>query len=182
MDYVTSILHYYDAATDAERADGADWYPAMHRLMREHSTVSGMTVRQCAAIYAATSINTPWARNLELAARAIADGGLTSGTLGMVVRKVNAIVAGADIDSTLTADPNNRKIVNFTRNLSGDYESVTVDRWAHRVATMGARSDVPTGKLYEAIADAFRTAATMRGVSPATMQAVTWVVARGSAV
>jgi hypothetical protein len=181
MDYVTSILSVYDRADADAVRDGEDWYPAMFRLMREHAATSGLSVRQCAAIYAATSINTPWARNLELAARAIADGGLSGGTLGMVVRKVNAIVAGADIDGTLTSDPRNRKIVNFTRNLSGDYDAVTVDRWAHRVATNGERDDVPTGALYETLAEAYRTAAAMRGVTPATMQAVTWVVARGKA-
>jgi hypothetical protein len=181
MDYVESILTVYDKATPADIADGADWYPAMFRLMREHSHVSGLSVRQCAAIYAATSINTPWRRNLVLAAEAIANFGLQGGTLGMVVRKVNAIIAGDDIDTTLTSDPANRKIVNFTRNLSGDYDAVTVDRWAHRVATNGERGDVPTGKLYEAIADAFREAARLRNVNPATMQAVTWVVARGTA-
>lgn len=179
-DYVTSILAVFDTATPAAIADGTEWYPAMHRIMREHAARSGMTARQCAAIYAATSINTPWKRNMVLAAQAIADGGLHAGTLGMVCRKVNGIIAGNDIDSTLTSDPANRKLVNFTRNLSGDYDAVTVDRWAHRVATNGNRSDVPSGKTYETIADAFRTAARMRGVSPATMQAVTWVVARGT--
>lgn len=181
-DYVSNILAYYDRASDAERADGAEWYPAMYRIMREHAETSGLTVGQVAAIYAATSINTPWARNLALAAQAIADGGLNGGTLGMVCRKVNAIIAGADIDTTLTADPNNRKLVNFRRNLSGDYQSVTVDRWAHHVATDGACRTVPTGKGYDALADAYRDAAARRNVDPATMQAVTWVVARGSAI
>ncbi len=84
------------------------------------------------------------------------------------------------IDSTLTADPANMKLVNFRRNLSGDYQSVTVDRWAHFVATWGELKTVPTGKTYLAIAQAFIQAATMRGVEPSTMQAVTWVVARGT--
>jgi hypothetical protein len=106
---------------------------------------------------------------------------MTGGTLGMIVRKVNAILAGTDIATTLSADPKNLKIVNFARNLAGDLNAVTVDRWAHRVATNGERSDVPTGDLYRAIAEAYEIAASMRGVSPATMQAATWVAVRGSA-
>lgn len=181
MDYTDNILAVYDSATLDQIGDGADWYPAMRRIMREHSATSGLTVRQCAAIYAATSINTPWSRNLALAAKAIEDGGLHAGTLSMVCRKVNDIIDGADIDTTLTSNPDNLKLVNFTRNLSGDYQSVTVDRWAHRVATNGERGDVPKGKTYRAIASAYVEAAALRNVSPATMQAITWVIARGKA-
>lgn len=180
-EYESSILHYWQQADTATVAEGRAWYPSIARTIRRESRASGYSVAQVAAVYAANSINTPWARNIELASRAIAERGMTGGTLGMVVRKVNAILQGADIDTTLTADPNNRKIVNFRRNLSGDYQSVTVDRWAHRVATRGERSDVPTGATYEAIATAYRNVAAMVGETPATVQAVTWVVARGKA-
>jgi hypothetical protein len=180
-DYESSILHYWRQADDTVVAEGRAWYPSIVRTIRKSARTSGYSVAQVAAVYAANSINTPWARNLALAERAITDGGMVGGTLGMVVRKVNAILQGADIDSTLTSDPRNLKIVNFRRNLSGDYQSVTVDRWAHRVATMGARDDVPTGATYEAIATAYRNVAAMLGETPATVQAVTWVVARGKA-
>lgn len=179
-DYIANILSVYDRASDEQRRDGIDWYPAMTRIMREHAAQSEFSIRQCAAVYAATSINTPWARNMVLAAQALKDGSLNAGTLGMVCRKVNAILAGEDIDSTLSADAGNRKLRNFTRNLSGDYDAVTVDRWAHRVATNGVESSVPSGDRYETIALAFRAAALMRGVNPATMQAVTWCVMRGT--
>lgn len=180
-DMVANILSVWSVADEVARRDGAEWYPAMFRIMREHATVSGYTVAQCAAVYAANSINTPWARNIALASAAIADRGMTGGTLGMIVRKVNAILAGGDLDSALTSDPNNLKIVSFRRNLSGDYQTVTVDRWAHRIATNGARSDVPSGNYYRAVAAAYIEAARIANVEPATMQAVTWVVARGSA-
>lgn len=180
-DYVTNILAYYDRATPDAVRDGQEWYPAMYRIMREHARKSPYSAAQCAAVYAATSINTPWARNLALAAQSIADGGLYAGTLTMVRNKVNAILSGADIDSALTSDPKRMKLVNFRRNLSGDYDAVTVDRWAHHVATDGEKRTVPNGKLYDTIAAAYRTAAALRGVTPATMQAVTWVVARGKA-
>jgi hypothetical protein len=179
--FVGNIVATFERATDAMLADGADWYPAMFRIMREHAALTSLSVAQCAAIYAATSINTPWARNLALAAQAIAEGGLHAGTLTMVRNKVNAIINGADIDATLSADADNLKLKSFARNLSGDYDTVTVDRWAHRVATAGMRSDVPSGDRYRRIADAYRVAARMCNVDPATMQAVTWVVQRGKA-
>lgn len=179
--HVSNILAVYDRATETELRDGATWYPSMARIMREHAATSNYTSEQCAAVYAANSINTPWARNIALAAKAIADNGMTGGTLGMVVRKVNAILNGADIDATLTSDKNNMKIVNFRRNLNGDLQAVTVDRWANRVATNGADSSVPKGAKYIELANAYIEAARLRNVDPATMQAVTWCVVRESA-
>jgi hypothetical protein len=181
VSYIDNILAVFDSADEQAVREGTEWYSAMAVIMREHSRLSGYSVAQCAAVYAANSINTPWTRNLALAASAIDNRGMSNGTLGMVIRKVNAILQGSDIDSTLSKDKNNLKLKNFYRNLSGDFDAVTVDRWAHRVATNGEKSNVPTGKLYNEIADAYRTAAAMRGVTPAAMQAITWVVMRGSA-
>lgn len=176
-DYVASILRTFDAATDDEFAAGMDWYPSMTRTIAEHATGSTLSMHAIAGIFAATSINTPWKRNVALATMAIENGRLDGGTLGMVIAKVNAILSGVDVDTALQGD----KVRSFARNLSGDYDAVTVDRWAHRVATNGAESSVPTGKRYEAIAAAYRIAAAQRGVTPAAMQAITWTVARGTA-
>jgi hypothetical protein len=115
----------------------------------------------------------------------------------MVIRKVRAILDGENVETVLSPSGDNRKIVNFTRNLAGDMSAVTVDRWAQRIATdfadcreRGERpcasngrhacGHVPTGDEYETIASAYRDAADACGVSPATMQAVTWCVVRGT--
>ncbi len=58
---------------------------------------------------------------------------------------------------------------------------MTVDVWALRVA-LGAHvvdEKIITRKGgYALVADAYRTAAAEAGVTPATMQAATWIVAR----
>lgn len=183
--YVDNILSVWNARTYDQERDGREWYVAMARIMREHAIKSGLTVAQCAAIYAATSINTSWSINLSLAARSIEDRGLYGGTLGMVCDKVNAIidhgyVSDATIDGILSADPKRMKLRNFWRNLAGDHTAVTVDRWARRIATGDyASKSVPNGAEYDAIASAYRTVAAMVGETPATVQAVTWCVARG---
>lgn len=208
IDYVANILAVYDAASDQALIDGRTWYRSMYRIMREHAATSTLTVAQVAAIYAATSINITWARNMELAARAIADfadgimwtvrpctsdkpckrvkRGLTClghgtgyGTIGTVVRKVGAIMRGANIDATLSSG-SNYKLANFAANLAGDYSRVTVDRWAYRIATGDNEGvTVPTGKLYIELAAAYVEAAKLRNVNPATMQAATWCAIRG---
>lgn len=176
-DYVTNILAVYDAASPDAIADGTDWYPRMTAIIAEHAERTGRDMLTVAAVYAATSINTPWKRNVVLATIALETGRLDSGTLGMVCDKVNAVLSGIDVDTALVGD----KVRSFARNLAGDTDAVTVDRWAHRVATNGAESSVPTGKRYATVAAAYRVAASMRNVDPATMQAVTWTVARGTA-
>lgn len=203
---VRNILAVYDAATPEQLAEGASWYPSMNRLMREHAATSTLTVEQVAGIYSATSPNTTFAHNLALATRAIADfnagnvwhvwycedncartaAGLTClghgtgyGCTGKVVAKVSAIMRGHNPDAVLSSTAR-MKLRCFAANLAGDYNVVTVDRWAYRVAyalTTGGKA--PQGAEYRLIADAYVQAAKQRNVNPATMQAVTWCVARG---
>src|SRR6478752_3900555 len=108
--YVANVRKYRSLATPQTVEEGRRWYPAMHAVMRAHADTSGLSVDQCAGIYAACSINTPWNRNIALAAQAIADHAagnpalVNGGTLGMVVNKCRAIVSGADIDQSLSQD------------------------------------------------------------------------------
>lgn len=200
QEYIDNIRSFYDRASDQDIIDGRTWYPSMARIMREHATISGLRVAQCAAVYAATSINMPWARNLALAAQAIHDyeAGYIAlrngGTLTMVVDKVRRIIASnddADINIILTSDKNNRKIVSFARNLIDDDEEVTVDRWAYRIATNFegcecTRSNthgcgkVPTGAEYINIANAYRAVAKLVNERALDLQAITWCVVRGT--
>jgi hypothetical protein len=209
---VSNIRSFRTTAAPEHIRDGDAWYPGMLAVMSAHASDTGLSVLQCAGVYAACSINTGWAQNLINGARALdeyarglvpfADGG----TLGMIVRKVRAIIAGADdIDMILSPDPTNLKVKSFTRNLSGDYDAVTVDRWAVRCAYAwtdcefsGERSCarnkrtgeltgkghacgyVPTGAEYESIAEAYRIVAAEFNETPAATQAITWCVVRGT--
>ena len=184
-----NIRATYLRATEEMRIDGAAWYPGMLAIMRAHSEETGLPVISCAAVYAATSINTQWSRNLALASRFLAD--MAAGieafsnlkTLGDNVEKVFRAVtwdAIAIMDS-IVADPDNLKIRNFIRNLSGDYDAVTVDRWAMRIAYGTLNGGyVPTGDEYREIAEDYRIVAAEFGISPAELQAVTWCVIRGT--
>ncbi len=63
----------------------------------------------------------------------------------------------------------------FLRNLLGDFDPVTVDVWAARIA--GAR--VPgSRKAYDSLALAYRDVAVLLGDEPATLQARTWTWAQ----
>jgi hypothetical protein len=188
MDDLVSNIRSMRASADPDAVrDGRAWYPGMVAIMAAHASDTGLSIEQCAAVYAATSINTGWSQNLKNASAALADYGAgilpfaNGGTLGLIISKVRAIIAGADIETTLSADPKNLKIKNFTRNLAGDFEAVTVDRWAMRVAYATIDNGyVPTGEEYATIADAYRIVAAEFGETPADTQAITWVAIRGT--
>ena len=200
MNYQANIRSYYDRASADQIAEGRAWYPSMAATLANDAARSGLRIAQVAAVYAANSINTPWARNLALASRAIADHAAgrdalcDGGTLGMIIGKVRAAIAATSddaIDGIMTSDPHNLKIVNFRRNLIDDPDAVTVDRWAFRIATNFEGCEcvkanthgcgkVPTGNEYRAIADAYRAVASEVGERAHDLQAITWCVVRGT--
>lgn len=169
------IVATYRQASPAELAAGASWYAdanAIAALIADGDIVRG------ACIIAALSPRQSWARNV-LGAREIAAGNnAPSGFFGASIRKAIACRDSADPLAACTGE----KIQSFARNIIGDYESVTVDVWALRVALGESADDYPLGNVgaYAAIATAYRRAAARIGVAPAVVQAVTWCVARGS--
>jgi hypothetical protein len=72
------------------------------------------------------------------------------------------------------------KTLNFSRNISGCVNSVTVDVWAAKVVGVTEAQLKLTG-VYDAIAHCYRLAAKRAGIHPAQMQAICWIVVRGSA-
>jgi len=69
------------------------------------------------------------------------------------------------------------KVRNFFRNLTGDWEAVTIDRHAISITGFTSKS-ADTGKLtsgvYSRLAFAFSSAAKSIGIAPAECQALTW--------
>lgn len=68
------------------------------------------------------------------------------------------------------------KVRSFYRNLTGDFESVTIDR--HALAIAGWKGPNHDNRAnnphYRTIADAFRAASKSFGLAPAEIQALTW--------
>jgi hypothetical protein len=114
--------------------------------------------------------------------------GGTGGHLPLVVsRALDILTSAVDFetarDIACPSTSPSRKVRSFTCNVrtggqtcEHEVPCVTIDRWAHFVATDGARKDVPSGKMYERVADAYRQVAAERGIPVAILQAVVWVV------
>jgi hypothetical protein len=176
--------------------EGNAWYATTGTWMNEASKRTNKQAHIIAAVYAAFSINTKWALNKKHAETFI-DMYINgthrefTGTLGMNIRKAIAYIEQDTHDfNTMVKDANNYKIRNFTCNLTNDcihdIECVTIDRWAHRIATAFADCNdtiankhscghVPTGTEYIALAKCYRTVAKEFNETARTLQAITWI-------
>lgn len=175
---VCRILRTFDAATPAQIESGARWYDEAGDLASSLAHLAGSR-EHAAAVISHLSPRTPWSRNV-FAATALLTGGAREareyGAMSSNVERAEASLEFADpIDSFGPSAPKTRS---FYLNIVGDREAVTVDVWALRVAGIEDDRTVKRVGAYDAMAHAYRLAAGRRGVDPATMQAVTWIVAR----
>jgi len=176
---IANILATWMDATDANREDGAQWYLLNQQALEEMANGNGVSLEAAAAVTAHLSPRVHWARAL-VAAHNMLNGLPVTGVMGRSISgaqsALDAYRNGEDPLWTLKGP----KIRNFALNLAGDTEAVTIDVWAARVAFGGPYEDklLQRAGVYQAIAQAYRAAAAKVGVSPSTMQATTWIVAR----
>ncbi len=178
-----NITRLFRQATDEQVTAGRMWYLEAYAAAVRFSREYGITEDQAAGVLAATSPLNSWGANVRLAERVIRAGGtMTTGYLGAGLRKANAILAGADIESTL----NGLKTINFYRSIrSYGMDGTTIDRhsWSVAVNHRYEGGVIPSlsPARYESAAECYRRAARIlsaeRGIllSAAVVQAVTWV-------
>jgi hypothetical protein len=175
---VDNIMDHWNRATPEVRAQGASWYPSADNLVNQLAGAYGLPAPTVAAVVAHLSPRTSWQRNIQ-GAREILAGGTAPYCLSK--NRENAGRALAAPNPLDTFSPRAPKARAFARNILGDESTVTVDVWAMRIA-MGCRdfddSALRRQGAYEAVAHAYRLAAKRAGVTPAVMQATTWIVAR----
>lgn len=178
--YVDNILAVWDRATPAVREAGATWYGEAREAALTLAAQSGRSLDCAAAVIAHMSPRTTWARNVAGAAAVLLTGE-APGCIGANVARALAAVESDDPLSTI----NGPKTRAFAANILGDTDAVTVDVWALRIATGTHTADekiLSRKGGYATVAAAYREAAALVGVSPATMQAATWIVARNGRV
>lgn len=176
MSYVENILTTWDRATAAQREAGATWYGEAREAALQLAGQAGSTLDTAAAVIAHMSPRTTWSRNVAGAVALMLTGD-APGCIGANVARAQAAIDSPDPLSTI----NGPKTRAFAANILGDTDAVTVDVWALRIACGSPTVDekiLSRKGGYATIADAYREAAALVGVSPATMQAATWIVAR----
>jgi hypothetical protein len=187
MTYAESIRRAYDAATSEQRERGIAWYADYSQRLYTLADAANVPFAAACGIVAVSSINTRPEPGLRWTSEVM--NGRKGGHLPIAVERAAHILDAAeelDFDGArdLACSPESdaRKVRNFGCNVytmgqpcEHGTACVTIDRWAHYVATDGARKDVPSGKMYDRIADAYREVAAELGMAPAILQAIVWV-------
>lgn len=179
---ITSVFRSADAELIAE---GVNWYADARLIADAFAAKHALPVHVTAGVLAALSPLNSWGSNVNLAARMLASGGtLDSGYLKANLAKARRIIAEGTIDAL-----GGLKVNNFYLSIiSGGAEGVTIDRHAYCLAhnDRSKSNDVPklSPKRYAEIAERYRRASVILSreygmpLSPAVVQAVTWVVWR----
>lgn len=168
------ILAVFERATAADIEAGSTWYDDARSLAADLAVEHD--IEHAAAVISHLSPRTTWTRNVSGAIALMVDGVKFPGIIERNYQ--NALEAyNAPTDSILETfgGPKTRR---FYLNIIGDTEAVTVDVWAARVAGVDEDLLQRVG-VYDAVEAAYQRAARRVGIEPATMQATTWVVARG---
>ena len=179
MDMLSNILTAYDNATAADANEGTAWYADARAFAAGLAAGTLLTVEHAAGVIAALSPRVRWNTNKFAAATIVdaAQNGRSEPTVaGLTKNRAKAwVIALGRMPLDVLGG---QKVRAFYANILGDEDAVTVDVWAARVALGPDATDRIPARQYVAIADAYRLAADMRGVSPMVMQATTWVYIR----
>ena len=173
---VENVLKVWYASSAADKLSGLTWYDEAHELAIE---LTG-DANTGAGVIAALSPQTSWPRNVIMA-REVAKGIRPTMTNGRNAAKAAACQNGQTWQTVL-GGPKTRAFAATIENPSTN--QVCIDRHAFDIACGAATDDKTRGTLlsragvYEMVADIYREAALIAGVSPSVMQATTWVAWR----
>lgn len=168
------ILAVWERATAADVEAGATWYNEAQELAFHLGRNSGHGLEAAAAVISHLSPRTTWTRNVTGAITLLTYGEQADGIIGANYDRARASLSFEDPADSFGGP----KTLRFYRNICGDTEAVTVDVWAARVAGVDEALLKRVG-VYDAVEAAYQRAARRVGVEPSTMQATTWIVARG---
>jgi len=158
---------------------GKSWYADAQNWINEQAVRYGIDPITARGVVASLSAGTSWEANKTKAHRIFSTHG--QGLFGESFpynmkldahRKAKAILEGADPEGVLGHTP---KVGAFYRNLGGDLDAVTLDRWAFRTATRGHLSQYGKGSLRNDIDAAYRLVASELGLHPVELQAASWL-------
>jgi|688.fasta_scaffold133879_4 hypothetical protein len=172
------ISRTFGKATAEDILAGKVWYCEAQDLCENLSLFSDYTIDQIAAAMAQLSPRLRWSQNVDSIIALVNDGVVPAYVMsGPAGRAHKAINAAEPFDTFGKAA---KKTRSFARNITGDVHAVTVDVWAARIAGV-TEDQLKLVGVYEAVAHCYRLAAKRAGIDPQQMQAITWIVIRGSA-
>ena len=170
--YVKIYSDIAKKATFGQVEQASKWYLDAETVAREVATNLGVSLEIGATVVSAFSPRERWSRNVTNAIT-FSLGEEVRGVLGNNIRMAKAgLELGYD---ALKGQKTNA----FARAIAGNENAVVIDVWMLRA--LGIEKKSPTQSQYKVMADAVTTVATKHGMTPRAMQALIWIVVRGSA-
>lgn len=174
---------YAAQATPDQRLEAETWYPQAQdaarrvtKILRQNGCPTA-DIRLGAAVIAAFSPREKWSSNM-VKAGAFAAGEEVKG-LGANKRTAQRARDYAMAKQNPLDALGGKKTSAFARNIAGDHNAVTLDVWMARAAGI-PQASFSRKYMYERVSDAVASVAREYGVAPATMQALIWIVVRGT--
>jgi hypothetical protein len=170
----TAYVNYrsiIDSATPEHIAQANGWYSEAQDIAKSMSNLSGLSIEKCASILAAFSPRERWTTNVKYANMFI-QGGQPPALTNNINMAYAAMVHGFDALNGL-------KTNSFARNIAGDMDAVTIDTWMVKAAGMDNRKGVNNSQ-YRILTEIVRDLAVDYRMAPAHLQALIWIIVRGS--
>lgn len=169
--YVEIYSEIAARATYGQIEQASKWYLDAETVAREVATNLDVTLEVGATIVSAFSPRERWARNVTNAIKFSLGENVVA--LGNNIRMANAAFElGFD---ALKGQKTNA----FAKAIAGNEDAVVIDVWMLRA--VGIEKKTPNQSGYNELAKAVTTVAVEYGMTPRAMQALIWIVVRGSA-
>lgn len=171
MNYAETYAEIAAKATFGQVEQAAKWYLDAERVAEKVAENLGISLENGASIVSAFSPRERWTSNV---AKAIAF------SLGEKPVGLSNNLRMAEAAKTIGYEAlKGQKTNAFAKAIAGDEQAVVIDVWMLRA--VGIEKKSPTQSQYKVLADAVKTVAFQFGMTPRAMQALIWIVVRGSA-
>jgi hypothetical protein len=169
--YVEIYSQVASKATFGQVEQASKWYLDAERVAHEVAANLNTDLEVGASVVSAFSPRERWTNNVQKAV-AFSLGQKVVGLPNNLKMAEKAISLGYD---ALKGQKTNA----FARAIAGDEQAVVIDVWMLRA--LGIEKKTPTQTQYVEMARAVKKVATLHGMTPRAMQALIWIVVRGSA-
>jgi hypothetical protein len=158
-------------ATLGQVEQASKWYMDAERVAAEVARNLDSTLEVGATVVSAFSPRERWTNNVTKAI-SFSLGNHVPGFKNNMLMANNAIAFGYD---ALKGAKTNA----FARAIAGDEQAVVIDVWMLRA--VGIEKKTPSQSQYNDMANAVKSVAFANGMTPRAMQALIWIMIRGSA-
>jgi len=170
--YVELFTQVAAKATYGQIEQASKWYLDAERVAHEVARNLDADLEVGASVVSSFSPRERWTNNVEKA---------VAFSLGQKVVGLPNNLAMAKKSIKLGFDAlNGQKTNSFARAIAGDENAVVIDVWMLRA--LGIEKKTPTQSQYKEMARAVTKVAKIYGTTPRTMQALIWIIVRGSAL